>query len=371
MIGAIEGAPKRTPLFDAQRSLGARFREAFGWEMVASYGDPRDECRKVRAAAGLIDLSFLGAIKVWGREAVQFLNGLVTNDVKSLNRGQGMRAAFLTPHGKVRALCRVLSLGEEFLIENDPHTHAKVYSYIEPFSRAGDFKLEDVSDSYCAISVQGPNSYRVLKEVCFEPVPQLSEHHWIETIIGGERVIVVKASRTGDPGYDLLVPASGLKDVWDFLLLKGSFHSLIPFGLEALDILRIEAGVPVYGIDVDESNMMLEVGLADAVSFTKGCYTGQEAVAKATYRGHVSKKLSGLAVASDRPPDRGDRIFKDDKDIGYVTSAIFSETLGAVIAMGYIKYGFFDPGTSVKIRTSIGLLPATVVELPFYRSPHR
>jgi folate-binding protein YgfZ len=207
-----------------------------------------------------------------------------------------------------------------------------------------------------------------MKEVCFEPVPALSEHEWIETIIAGHHVIVARASHTGEMGFDIFVPASGLKDVWDFILLKGAFHSIAPIGLLALETLRIEAGIPVYGVDVDENNMMLETGLADAVSFTKGCYTGQEAVAMATYRGHVSKRLSGLAVASDNAPSHGDKVLKEGKEIGYVTSALRSDTLGAVIAMAYIKYGFFDPGNRVEIQSQGEALQASIVELPFYQA---
>src|SRR4029077_5430818 len=114
------------------------------------------------------------------------------------------------------------------------------------------------------------------------------------------------------------VPANAVGDVWDFILMKGAFHSIVPFGLEALDSLRLEAGIPEYGKDIDETNMMLELGLEDAVSFTKGCYTGQEAVAMATYRGHVSKKLSGLVVFGDLAPGQGNVVIKEDKEIGTV-----------------------------------------------------
>jgi glycine cleavage system T protein len=358
----------RTPLYETQKGMGASFGQYFGWQMAASYGDPQREYRNVRSSVGLFDLSYCGAIRIGGKDAVQFLNGLVTNDVKTLERGKGMRAAFLTAHGKVRALCRILGLGKNFLIINDPQTHDKVLKHISPFSYAGDFQVEDVSDQYRILSVQGPKARSVMKEVCFEPVPALAEHSWIETIIGGHHVLVVRASHTGENGYDILTPTSGLKDVWDFILLKGAFHLIAPAGLESLNALRIEAGIPVYGIDVDESNMMLETGLSDAVSYNKGCYAGQEAVAMATYRGHVSKKLSGLVLASDTVPSRGDRVFKDNKDIGYVTSAIRSETLGATIAMGYVRYGFFDPGNKVEIQMQGGRAPASIVELPFYKS---
>lgn len=367
MVDSVESVIKKTPLYDTHKELGAKFADFYGWEMPQSYADEFDEQRRVRAAAGLLDLSFYGVIKVGGNEAVQFLNGLLTNDVKSLSKGKGMRAAFLTGHGKVRAFCRVLSLGNEYLIINDPQTHDKIFKYIFPFSYAGDFKVDDVSDAYQAISVQGLKSLLVMKEVCFEPVPSLAEYEWVENIIAGQHVLISRASHTGETGFDIFVSAPGLKDVWDFILLKGDFHSLAPIGMTALESLRVEAGIPVYGVDVDESNMMLEAGIADAVSFTKGCYTGQEAVAMATYRGHVSKKLSGLVIASELIPAKGDKLFKESKEIGYVTSAINSNTLGNIIALGYIKHGFFDVGNKVEIETQAGRVLATVVELPFYK----
>ncbi len=358
---------RKSPLEKRQQEIGARFDLYGGWEMAQSYSDPSKEHLAVRTGAGLIDLSYCGCIKVWGGEAVQFLNGLVSNDVKALAAGKGMRAAFLTGHGKVRALCRVLNLGESFLVINDPQTHAKVLAYISPFSFAGDFKVEDASDQFRLISLQGPNSHLIVKEVCFEPVPPLDEHDWFETLIAGHRALVIRASHTGERGFDILVAGTALIDVWDFILLKGQYHSLVPVGLQALESLRIEAAVPVYGIDVDETNMLLETGLDDAVSYKKGCYTGQEAVAMATFRGHVSKKLSGLALEIDTVPSRGDIVKKDGKEIGFITSALRSSTTGSIIALAYLKYGFFQDGNDVEVEGCSGTLPAIVVELPFYK----
>jgi glycine cleavage system T protein len=359
----------RTPLYDSQKALGAEFGSFHGWEMPVAYQSPAEEHHHVRESSALIDLSSQGAVLVGGKEAVQFLNGLVTNDVKALGAGRGMRAAFLTGHGKVKALCRVLGLGDRFLVINDAQTHRKIFDYIFPFTYAGDFKAEDVSAGYRIISVQGPRSLSVMREVCFDPVPELGEHDWIRTLIAGQQVLVVRASHTGDAGYDVLAPEDGLQDIWDFMLMKGAFHGIRPFGFAALDTLRIEAGIPVYGIDVDESNMMLETGLADAVSYQKGCYTGQEAVAMATYRGHVSKKLSGLIVSGDLVPARGDKIAwpETGKDVGYVTSSLASPSLGKTVAMGYVKYGFFDPGTTVQIKLAGSVVPAAITELPFRR----
>jgi glycine cleavage system T protein len=359
---------RRSPLYEAQKRLGASFKFYQVREMVAHYSNPIKEHLAVRTTGGVIDNSHCGAIKIAGSEAVQFLSGLVTNDVKRLEIGKGMRAAFLTGHGKVKALCRIFNLGSAYLIINDPQTHDEVFKYVFPFSYAGDFKVEDVSDQYRIISIQGPKSQLVMKEICFEPVPALAEHDSFETLIAGHSALVARASHTGELGFDIFVPASQLADVWDFALLKGEFHSVKPFGFEALNTLRIEAGIPAYGADIDETNMMLETGLQDAVSFTKGCYTGQEAVAMATYRGHVSKKLSGIVIVGETIPSPKAVVQKDGKDIGFVTSAILAPSLGAVVALAYIKYGFFEPGNAVEIISGSAVLPATIVELPFFHS---
>jgi len=357
---------RESPLRATEVNLGATFGLFDGWEMAERYSDSKMEHLSVRDSVGVVDLSYHGAIKISGGEAAQFLNGMVTNNVKELVPGGGVRAAFLTGHGKVKAFCRILGLDDGYLVVTDPGTHDNVFKYVFPFTYAGDFKVEDVSDSYRLLSVQGPKSYLVMKEICFEPVPVLDEHHSFHTLIAGHRALVARASHTGEDGYDIFVPQNALADVWDFVLLKGQFHSIVPFGLRALDSLRIEAGIPVYGVDVDETNMMLEAGLADAVSFTKGCYTGQEAVAMATYRGHVSKKLAGLAISGMSVPTHGDVIRKNGKDIGAITSALCSPSLASVIALAYLKYGFFEAGTTVEIQTQEGTVYARVGELPFY-----
>lgn len=359
---------KSSVLLDAQAVLNGQSGEAFGWMMTQDYGDVLAECQAVRARAGLIDLTYYGILRVSGKEAVQFLNGLVTNDVKALEVHKGMRAAFLTGHGKVRGLCRILRRQDDFLIINDPQTHEKIFKYIFPFSYAGDFRVEDVSEQFRTLSIQGPKANAVLKEISFEPVASLVEYGWAETIIGGHNVVVVRTSHTGESGFDILVPESGLRDTWDLILLKGAFHGLAPVGQEALNQLRIEAGIPIYGVDMDEANMMLELGMTEAVSFTKGCYTGQEAVAMATYRGHISKKLSGLLIEGDHIPATGSRISRDGKDIGQVTSAVRSASLGRVIALAYIKYGHFDAGNKVEVQNDNSIIEACIAELPFYQN---
>jgi glycine cleavage system T protein (aminomethyltransferase) len=361
----------KSRLFEREEQQGALFDVLHGWEMPRVFSDATQEHEAVRNAAGLIDLTNLGALTISGGEAIQFLNGLVTNDVKTLDTGRWMRAAFLTGHGKVRALCLVLKLDGSFLIVNDAQTHKKVFDYVFPFSYAGDFQVADTSDSHRVLTIQGPSAQMVMKEVAFEPIASLEESHWTETTIAGCRVIVLRNSRTGEIGYDILAPNERLSDIWDFILLKGEFHSLKAVGFEALDSLRLEAGIPVYGIDVDESNMFLEVGLDDAVSFTKGCYTGQEAVAMATYRGHVSKRLTGLMLEGDRIPAVGDSVLSESREIGKITSALRSATLNHVIALAYLKFGHFEPDNRIAVLDAEREIEGVTTKLPFYKAINR
>jgi folate-binding protein YgfZ len=356
---------KKTPLISTHLEMGAEVGTYFGWQMPASYEPIGKEVWKVRNGVGVVDLSYHGIVRIGGTEGSQFLQGLVTNDVKGLLSGQGIPAAFLTGHGKVRAFCLILKIGDEYLIVNDPQTHEKIYQQVFPFTYAGDFLVADVSENYRVLSLQGPNSLLVLREVSFEPIPELDENSWVETIVAGHKVMVSRHSRTGLLGFDLYIPENSLKDVWDFLMLKGMFHSIIPFGMDALNVLRIEAGIPVYGIDIDESNMMLESGLDSAVSFTKGCYTGQEAVAMATYRGHVSKKLAGMVFNEGTDVKPGDKIVQASKEVGKISSLTYSETLKKNIGLGCIKYGFFTPGERLDIVTGNKVVEAVVVQLPF------
>lgn len=357
-------ANRKTVLWETHKDSGTKMTTVLDWEVPCSFGEVEKEVQTVRSHAGLFDLGYNGLMRVSGREAVQFLQGLLTNDVKSLERGKGMRTGFLTGHGKIRALAIVLGLGQEFLIINDPQTHEKVFQYVFPFSYAGDFVVEDISAEYQTLSLQGPNSHLVMKEACFEPIPELAEYEWAENVIAGHKSLVVRRSHTGEPGYDILVPTVGVKDVWDFLLMKGKFHSLTPAGQSALDILRIEAGIPVYGVDLDENNMMLESGLDDAVSFTKGCYTGQEAVAMATYRGHVSKRFSAMVFNEEVLIEKGDKVMSGEKEVGVLTSVAWSPSFKKVIGLGCIKYGFFAEGTEVQVMTKQGEVNGEVIKLP-------
>jgi folate-binding protein YgfZ len=175
---------------------------------------------------------------------------------------------------------------------------------------------------------------------------------------------VVRATHTAEDGFDLMVPSPTASDLWEALKLAGAE----PVGLDVLDVLRIEAGLPLYGVDVDATNIVLEAGLDDTVSFTKGCYVGQEIIARIHWRGHVAKKISGLMFDEAPNMQIGDVVRSiEDKEIGRVTSTCFSPRLQKTIALGMIKYDYLTPGTHVSINSVDGEYYGLIAELPFVR----
>jgi folate-binding protein YgfZ len=367
---------KKSALDPVHLRLGASLTERDSWSIPASYGDVAQEYAAVReAGAGLIDLSSRGRLLVTGSEAVPFLNGLITNDMKTLEVGSWMSAAFPNVQGRLIASVRVMRLRDEgtekkvcptFLIDTEAVTHERVLKTIERFTLAGDFHVTDRTSETVMLSVQGKKAISVVGSVlgaaahglAAQAVRQIS---W-EQADSMVDVTVIHASHTAEDGCDLIIDNAHAGSLWDALQQAGAQ----PLGYDALEILRIEAGVPRYGIDMDDTNVVSETNLDDAVSFTKGCYIGQEIIARIKYRGHVAKKLSGLLFEETVAIGAGSVVNSaEGKDIGRLTSVTFSPRLNRNIALAYLKYDYLALGTRVKVVGGALELSATVVELPF------
>ena len=323
--------------------------------------------------AGLIDLSSRGRITVGGLEAVQFLNGLITNDMKTLLEETWMPAAFPNVQGRLVASVRIMRLkdiagekgaGPNYLVDTEAASHQSVLKILQRFTLAGDFRVNDVTGEMAQFSVQGRKADEVIQSVLGDAVTNLSERGAAETSWGGTQVTVVHAMHTSAKGFDLIVRRADASRLRQALVDAGA----TPVGESVYEVLRIEAAVPRYGLDMDESNVVTETNLDDAVSYTKGCYIGQEIIARIKYRGHVAKKLTGLIFAEKVEATSGDVIKSpDDKDIGRITSATYSPQLKRTIALGYVKYDNLASGTSVKVIHDGTEVPAHVTELPFIR----
>ncbi len=259
-VSEEQAAARRSALSGAHERAGASVRVEDGWLVPASYGDAGAEYEAVRggAGAGVFDLSSRGRVEVSGAEAVQFLNGMITNDVAGLAEGAWMHAAFPNVQGRLLARVRVLRRADAFLFDTEPATHAALLKTLERFTLAGDFRVKDLTDETSLVSVQGARASEIVGTLLGAEVAGLERGRVgfvSDERFGDEPLNVIRATHTAEDGFDLFVPASGAAPVWDELVAAGAR----PVGFDALEVLRVEAGVPRYGVDSSDANVVLEV----------------------------------------------------------------------------------------------------------------
>ena len=298
-----------------------------------------------------------GLIAVWGKEAVQFLDGMITNDMKTLEDGAQMLAAFPNAQGRLLAVVRVLRQGDRFLFETEEVTHEKVFNNLFRFTFAGDFFVEDLSDHFCFLTIWGDGlslaNYRR---------PEIDRTGQVEYRGFGIDVL----STSIGTAVDVLVPATQLQE--DLLEDLVNESNAIVVSDDIYEVLRIESGVPKYGVDMDETTIVPELGIDTVISYTKGCYIGQEIIARIHFRGHVAKKLTGLALSVPPATGSGNLVgqelkSQDGKNAGRITSVTFSPKLDKTIALAYVRYDYLAEGTEL----IAGETTLVVTNLPFIK----
>lgn len=354
---------KQSPLIDFHRSNGAALKEQDGWLVADRFGDPRAEYAAARSAVGLIDLSHRGLLQFTGPDCLSFLQGMLSNDLRALKPFDGQYSAILTQQGKVVADVRVLCSMNSFYLDFWENLKAKVIAHLNRYLVADEVEIADRSAEYSFISVQGPRAEMLLKTITQNvDLPTLTKQHAMITLEGA--AICVVREDPGMPAFDLIVPMASAVGTAQKLTDAGRQFSAAWIGEQTQNILRVEAGVPRYGVDFSEDNLLLEVGIDDAVSFTKGCYLGQEVVERIRSRGHVNKKLCGLLLDGAEPAGAGDQLLANGKEAGRITSSVFSLRLERPIALGYVIKEHWEPGAELTVRHG-GDMRATVTRLPF------
>jgi folate-binding protein YgfZ len=353
-----------------QPALQADFTPCFDYAALpADYGDVRAEYEAIRHGAALIDLSPAGKLTISGKNAVQFVNGLVSNDVKKLQAGEGVLAAFPTVQGKVAALARIYQLGDSLLLELDASNRAKVFQNLNRFVLAGEFFLTDATESLALFSLQGPRAAELLgalvgQAIDADTVYAISTHR-----LADAQIHLATHSRTGELGFDLFVTAEAAPRLWHALLTRSAEFGARAVGQAALEVARLEAAIPREPVDVNENYIVNETNLTDAVSYTKGCYLGQEVIARIHWRGQPAKQLKGLLADAPEPPARGTGIWAGDgKKVGEITSSVRSLALDCVIALGYVHRHYLNPGTTFTLKQGEAELgTAQLAETPFVK----
>jgi folate-binding protein YgfZ len=350
--------------------LNARFAEVNGSEVVNDYGDWLAEHAALRGAAGALDLSFRGRICLTGADRVRLLNGQVTNNVKDLRPGEGCYAALVTAKGRLQSDLNIACLPNELLLDFEPGLTEIISQRLEKYIIADDVQVVDAGPPYGLLSVQGPKAEAVIRSfgLPVEIPAKLMNFTSINDATLGE-IYLMNQPRLGSSGFDLFVPTASLGAVFDKLIAAVREVGGRACGWQALEAARIEAGIPRFGADMDESNLAPEAGIEGrAISYSKGCYIGQEVIARVRTYGQVAKSLRGLRLADDlkQLPAHGDKLFHEGKEMGYVTSALASPALKANIALGYVRKETNQPGASLTLRSAAGESAVHIVELPFH-----
>jgi folate-binding protein YgfZ len=330
------------------------------------------EYRAVRESAGVAERSDRARIRLWGKDPVRMIQGLITNDLQKSPAGQGVYAAMLTPKGRtvaeLRAFRRELPEGVEVLLDLPREALDGTREHLKRMVPPMFAKVADVSDTLAQLGVYGPRSREIVATLLGAEPPREEDAH-AEASFEGTPVMVAATRVAGlEEGFDLFLAAENTAALWSALAAAGA----APVGRETLETLRIEAGRPRYGAELTEeiipTEAFEETGLmARAVSFTKGCYTGQEVIVRIAHRGHVNRHLRGLLLGDAPAPDAGTRLINPEsgKDVGWITSVARSPMLGQTVALGYVRREV-EPGGTVRAGSAEGA-EATVVRLPFAR----
>ena len=317
-----------------------------------------------RHRAAFLDRSHRGRIVVSGSERASYLQGLLTNDIVALKAGQGCYAAYLTAQGRMIADLDVYELGDVLLLAMGGGVKDAVMAKLDQFIFSEDVQLGDVSGTFAQIAIVGPEAAGVVasivRDVSRDALHAMPEHGNARGEWAGGAAIVTGIADTGEPGFDLYVERAQSGALKVALSAAGA-RELDEATAEAV---RIEAGVPLFGHDMDQETIPLEAGIESrAISFSKGCYVGQEVIIRVLHRGHgrVARKLVGLTLDGDEVPAAGAAVRSGDREIGSVTSSTPSPAKQRPIALAYVHRDFLEPDTIV----TVGAQTATVTALPF------
>lgn len=365
-------------------------------QIVSTFGQMPAEYAAIHTACALMDLPQRGLIELTGRDRLSFLNNLITCGIwdksskSGLTIGQGAYGFLLNLKGRIVADLHVIECGERTLVEADGRLLQAITQIFEKYHFAEQVKIQPLAGTMHQLLLMGPNAWPILRQAvaaeinipgsasaAIEPLPETlpAQEYSIVTRLFGREVILWRLDQTPQPGIRLIMSTADASVVWTGLMAafgqpdEHGRHVLRPCGWAAFNACRVESGLPLEGIDFDENTLPAETGLMDrAVSFTKGCYLGQEIVARMHARNQVARQIIGLRIAEDAVPIAGEKVFTSDgQEIGAITSSTLSPRMSnAAIALAIVRKPHFALGTPVQVPAEGKMRSATVVPLPFF-----
>jgi len=361
-----KAASLETPLAELHRAAGAEFAEYFGVRLPAQFRDPLAEYEAARKGVALVDTNFRAVFALWGPDRVRYLNAVTSGDIRDLATGQSTLGLLLNAQGHMLAELITLALEDRLLLLSHAFCGRRTFDILEKFIIMDDATLTDETAQTGTLAIEGPKAPEILRELMRIEYTQLPTAAHVATSLelSGAAIPcrVLRHSLFSSRGAELLLPREALPSAWKALSAAVQAKGGSPIGYRALDMLRLEAGIPWFGTDFDEHYIPQEAGVDSThTSCTKGCYTGQEIVERVRSRGHVNRRLAGLLFSTSEAPKPGSLIFATGgAEAGQVTSAAFSPLAGKAAGMAYLRREYLQPGTTLQCGDSV----AEVIEMP-------
>ncbi len=342
-----------TPLHAHLAAHGAVHADDRGVALPRHFGDAAAEYAALVGGAAVVDLGFRTLVRATGADRVGFLQGMLSNDVVALTTGQGRPALLLTIQGRVTADVRVCAEADALLLDVDVRVRDDFVGALDALIIADDVELQAPVVPTTLVAVDGPQAAALVGAEDLAP--------WAhrEATVGGVTVRVQRASEVRGAGVIMHVPTAGVAAVWEALVAAGAR----PCGMEALEGRRVEVGVPRIGLDMGAKTLSLELPVDDAVSTRKGCYLGQEVVARGTARGHVNRRLCALLLAGPAPAADAPLV-RDGKEVGHLTTVAYAYGAGSLAALGFVRREHWDEGTELAVPGGHAVTVARVASWP-------
>ncbi len=371
MTDPVTAALRRTPLYEIHVGLGARLVPFAGYEMPVQYASIIDEHRTVRSGVGLFDLSHMGEVEVRGEEAVAFLRYALVSDPGALEIGQAQYSMACDADGGIidDLICYRLDTDRYWVVCNASNRTA-VVDQLTSLLRRGDFgaELEDRSEEIGLVAPQGPHAAATLASLTDVDLDAIGNYRAAEGTVAGIACLIARTGYTGEDGFELFCDASKAVELWKAVTAAGSEHGLRPCGLGARDTLRLEAGLPLYGNELDRQTNPFEVNLGRVVKLDKGEFIGRAAL-QAVQQAGPERKLVGLEMRENAIPRAGYEVRHEGVAVGRVTSGTLSPTLGTKIAMAMVPAAHAAIGAAFEVVVRDRPYRAEQVKLPFYKRP--
>jgi len=356
---------KRTPLYESHRRLGAKLVEFGGWEMPIQYTSIIEEHQTVRSSVGIFDVSHMGEIEITGPDALDLVQKLITNDASTLKDYQVLYSPMCYESGGTVDDLLVYKLPDRFLLVVNAANTEKDFAWVQQNAKGFSVTVKNVSADYGQIAIQGPKAESFLQPFVERSLKDLQYYWATQTRVLGQTVLLSRTGYTGEDGFEIYAEPKVIITLWEELVRAGAK----PIGLGARDTLRFEAGLPLYGHELDEHTTPVEAGLGWTVKEKETDYNGKK-VLLAQKRQGAKKKLIGLKMIEPGVPRQGYKIFADGREVGAVTSGMFAPTVNAFLAMGFVSSDIL-PTALIEIEIRGQRKRAQLTKLPFYRGSVR